>query len=81
MSFLSSLLPVLIPALVPAAVAQIKVFVPKIPKVVYPILAAGLGVGSTLLTGVDWGAGALAGLAGVGVREVVDQTKKLFEQS
>lgn len=79
MSFLTVLLGSMLPVVVPAVIGITKGLVPKVPKVLYPLAAAGLGVASTVLTGLDYGQSALLGLAGVGVREVVDQTRKMFE--
>lgn len=76
MGVLVALLPTLIPVLVPVLVGAAKPLLSKVPKVFTPLVAAALGVASTFLTGAPFGAGALAGLAGVGVREVVDQLRK-----
>lgn len=72
----------LIAAVVPVIVAAFKKLLPKVPTFLLPLLAPLLGAAGdfllSLLAGVPatgW-KGALAGLAGVGVREIVDQTKK-----
>ena len=73
----------LIALLVPLAVAFIKTAVwPSIPTWALPILAAGLG--PAFDAGIAWAAGTeatgwvavLLGLAGVGLRELKDQTHK-----
>lgn len=72
----------LIAALVPVIVAAFKTLLPKVPTFLLPLLAPILGAAGDLLLGLLAGVpatgwkGALAGLAGVGVREIVDQTKK-----
>lgn len=75
-TFLLPILQVALPVLIPAIVGAAKPLLGKVPSVFHPVLAAVLGVASTFLTGASFGDGALAGLAGVGVREVVDQLKK-----
>jgi hypothetical protein len=72
----------LIAVAVPLAVAALKKLLPSVPSWALPLLAPILGAAGdavlALLAGVPvtgW-QGALAGLAGVGVREVVDQAKK-----
>lgn len=73
----------LVAFLVPLAVAGIKKLLPKIPTLLLPIGATGLGVLSNWLL-TEAGAlphtslmlGALAGAAGVGVREITDQFKQ-----
>lgn len=71
----------LIPVVVPMVIALVKVFLPKLPKVYLPILAPLLGALIDFLAGGDFGAGtilgAVAGSAGVGLREILDQAKKL----
>jgi hypothetical protein len=72
----------LIAVLVPIAVAAFKKLLPSVPSWALPLLAPVLGAAGDLLLGLLAGVpsngavGALAGLAGVGVREVVDQAKK-----
>lgn len=75
----------LIAVLVPLAVWGIKKLAPNIPTVLLPIGATGLGVlGNYLLTlsgalpHTSLMLGALAGAAGVGIREITDQTKQLM---
>jgi hypothetical protein len=73
----------LIPLLVPLVIAAAKALVPQVPRWTLPILApvlgavaeiagyyAGLTTGNPLL-------GAILGAAGVGLREIVDQLKRL----
>lgn len=67
---------------VPLVVSGLRLLIPNLPKWLLPIGAAILGVGADLLTQFAAGAslgmipGALLGLAGVGIREIVDQLKK-----
>ena len=78
----------LVVAVVPIIIAGIKKVLPKIPSLVWPIGAAVLGVASNWLL---WKAGALptssmalgalCGAAGVGVREIADQTFGAVRQS
>jgi hypothetical protein len=72
----------LIAVIVPLIVAAFKKVVPDIPSFLLPVIAPVLGAGGGLLLawlasvpGGGW-KGAAAGLAGVGVRELVDQLKK-----
>lgn len=68
----------IIPAVVPVVIAVIKFFIPKLPSVWLPILAPILGAVAELLLSGNFGVwGAVAGAAGVGLREIVDQLKKL----
>lgn len=76
----------LIAALVPIIVAGIRKLLPGIPKPILPILAAvaGPAVDQLLaliptIDAIGWQA-AVLGLAGVGVREVFDQSKKALSQ-
>ncbi|MCX8156170.1 MAG: hypothetical protein N3J91_06970 [Verrucomicrobiae bacterium] len=75
-----SLTMILIPVVVPVVIAIIKFFLPKLPKAWLPILAPILGALAELVAsgsfdaGTIWGA--VAGSAGVGLREIVDQLKK-----
>jgi ethanolamine transporter EutH len=76
----------LLAVLVPLAMAGIKRLIPKLPKFLLPILApvvgagldalggwiAGISVGSSLAAG-------MLGLAGVGIREIADQSKKALK--
>ena len=72
----------LIMALVPILVGLFKKSIPSIPKWALPILAGVLGApldqGIALLTGMEAHgvAAVVAGLAGVGLREVSDQSRK-----
>ena len=72
----------LTPVLVPFIVWITRSAIPKIPSMMLPILASVLGVVVTqigaLATGGHYGVigGALLGLAGVGVREVLNQVIK-----
>ncbi len=73
----------LIPVLVPVLIAGVKWLLPKIPAVALPILAPVLGAALDIVlhyagaTGSNGLLGAVLGAAGVGLREVVDQVKKL----
>ncbi len=86
----------LLPILVPAVVALLKTFRDnlgdtKIPKLFLPIVAAVIGILIDYLSGLTLGTskpaldtisnGALLGLAGVGIREVFDQFRKLLTRS
>lgn len=72
----------LIAVLVPLAVGAFKKIVPDIPKWLLPIMATALGplfdLGLAAIAGTEFNgiAGALVGLAGVGVRELKDQLVK-----
>ena len=73
----------LIACLVPAAVAAIKVEVPKLPGVVIVVISPLLGILADYLlhfAGASTGPvfGAIAGAAGIGVREVKDQTQSFI---
>lgn len=77
----------LIAVLVPLIVSLIRRLIPKLPKWSLPILAAVAGpVTDQLLAliasteAIGWQA-AVLGLAGVGVREVVDQSRKALSPS
>ena len=78
MSALLALLsdPKLLALLSPLLVAGIKSVTDKLPKWSLPILSAALGAALSALSGGDLATGMAAGLAGVGVREAVDQAKK-----
>jgi hypothetical protein len=73
----------LIPVAVPVVIAGVKLALPKIPSVVLPVLAPVLGAALEIVlhySGLVDGngvLGAVLGAAGVGLREVVDQVKKL----
>lgn len=60
----------------PLLVGFVKKVTDKLPKWALPVLSACLGAALSAVSGGDLASGAAAGLAGVGVREVVDQTKK-----
>lgn len=72
----------LITVLTPLIVAGIKLLIPKIPKVALPWIAPAVGVLLDMLSHYTLGAdmnvwlAAGAGLAGVGLRELADQSKK-----
>lgn len=74
----------LTPVVVPILVWGAKKLLADIPSVLLPILATVLGVGVTQLgvymAGGHYGIveGALLGLGGVGLREVLDQVKKVI---
>lgn len=78
----STLVPVLIPVLVPVVIALLKWAVGRMPKWLLPILAPLLGaaadIASSYATGTALGPvwAAALGLAGVGLREIVDQARK-----
>lgn len=82
----NSLLLALIPVLVPLLVALGKWALPKVPLWVLPILAPALGALVDYLTALATGAaanpvlGAVLGSAGVGVREIFDQTKSRLKE-
>ena len=79
---ISKLAALLIPVLVPFLIAGIKALIPKLPTWILPILAPILGALSAAVSGVaDPGTGAVLGLAGIGVREVADQTRKAAKQA
>jgi hypothetical protein len=73
----------LIPIFTPLIIQAVKMFVPKIPTLWLPVMAPFLGalldVISHYSTGsnISIGTAAALGLAGVGVREVVDQIQKV----
>jgi hypothetical protein len=73
---------VLIPVLVPMLIAVVKGLVPNVPVWLLPILAPILGAGADILLHFSTGGqsdpsvGAALGMAGVGVREIVDQLNK-----
>lgn len=70
----------LIPVVVPVVIAIAKMLIPKLPKWTLPILAPLLGAAADYLTTGSFGngtiMGAIAGSAGVGLRELVDQLRK-----
>lgn len=60
----------------PFVVGAIKMATDKLPKWSLPVLSIVIGAVASALGGGDVSTGAAAGLAGIGVREVVDRTKK-----
>lgn len=72
----------LTPVAIPFLIWGVKKALPSIPSMLIPILATALGVLveviNKAMTGTDHGliVGALLGAAAVGVREILDQTKK-----
>lgn len=74
--------PLIIAAVVPAVVAGFKKVWPSVPKVVLPLAAAALGpvfdIAMTALAGIETTGtlAVIAGLAGVGLREIKDQIVK-----
>lgn len=70
----------LIPIIVPIVIAVAKMFIPKLPGWTLPILAPLLGaIADYLMTGTFGQGtimGAIAGSAGVGLREIADQVQK-----
>jgi hypothetical protein len=77
-----SLFQTFIPILVPLLIALIKVMVPRIPRLLLPVLAPIFGAGMEIighyagLTDGNTGSGMILGAIGVCVREVIDQLKK-----
>ena len=79
----------LIPILVPIAIAGLKVWIPRIPPHLLPVIAPVLGAGLEVLLNYASGAhgpgsgiaGAILGSAGVGLREIVDQAKQRVSAS
>lgn len=72
----------IIAVLVPIVIAAFKRVIPDIPKWLLPIMATALGpvfdLGIGMLSGAEFNgvAAVLAGLAGVGLRELKDQAQK-----
>jgi uncharacterized RDD family membrane protein YckC len=66
---------------VPVILAIMKQLIPKIPKMWIPIAAAVIGALAELAMGYSGipGWGAILGMAGVGLREIVDQIRKSRE--
>lgn len=60
----------------PLLVSQLKKYVGSLPKAIVPLLSVVVGAVAAALGGADVADGAAAGLAGVGIREIVDQGKK-----
>lgn len=79
---LRQMIVVLIPVLTPLVIAVLKKAVASLPPIALPILAPIIGVlieavaQAFGVSSVGATGGALLGLSGVGVREVVDQVKK-----
>lgn len=77
----------IIPFLAPIGVATFKYFIPKIPKVLLPVLAPILGIAIDQLVSLSPGYtanpafAALLGASGVMLREALDQTKKLIPKT
>ena len=78
----------LITAIVPIIVAGLKKLMPDIPKLLIPILAVILGIGSNwlmaksgILADSSWALGALCGAAGIGLREIAVQTTGAVQRS
>ena len=82
---IAKLIVILIPFLAPLITAGLKKIIPTLPKLVVVILQPILGILISLIVPVDpvtglpltdMSTGATLGMAGIGVREVVDQAKK-----
>lgn len=73
----------LIPVLVPVGIAGLKMLLPKIPSVWLPVIAPVVGAALEIVlhfAGLASGTGlvgALLGSAGVGLREILDQLRKM----
>lgn len=76
MDFLSMFLQPLVMLAAPSAVALVKKFGPKIPKLLLPVVSSVIGAGIGYVTDLGSVHGGLLGLAGVGVREILDQVKQ-----
>ena len=80
--FLTQLLATLTPVFVPIVILLLKKGIAKLPSWSLPVIAIGLGVLADFLTQLVTGSslgpmwGGVLGAAGVGLRELVDQTKK-----
>lgn len=80
------LMQVLIPVLVPALVQLAKTQISQLPKWALPYVAVACGVVLEMVRALvadlptDPVVGGALGLAGVGVREIVDQTRKSASQ-
>lgn len=76
-----TIITIVTPIAVPLLIAGVKYIAPKIPTWLLPILAPILGAVLTIITNYTAGAtgnvlvAAVLGLAGVGVREIIDQLK------
>ena len=69
--------PKVLAVLSPLVVAGMKKAVATVPKWALPLLSVVVGALASVLAGGDVATGAAAGLAGVGVREAIDQAKKI----
>lgn len=84
--FVNAIAEPLIAVVVPVVIAGIKLAWDRIPKFLLPVVAPFLGIAADFV--ISWGASvpmmgwkaALLGMAGVGLREVVDQVKRLPQQ-
>jgi len=79
--------PLLLAVVVPIIIAGVKKVVPLIPGWLIPIIAPAVGYLANLISGLLGGvktdsafAAALLGLAGVGIREIFDQIKKVLTE-
>jgi len=78
----------LIPVAVPLVIAGIKLLLPRVPKVWLPVLAPVLGAIAEVVvnystqghTDAPW-LGSALGAAGVGLREIADQVRKLMARA
>jgi len=68
--------PKIMALLSPLLVGLLKRAIAGIPKWAMPLLSIVLGAALSAVTGGDLATGAVAGLAGIGVREALDQGKK-----
>ena len=68
--------PKVIALVAPLLVAALKKVTSKVPASVLPVVSLVLGAALSAVAGGDLASGAAAGLAGVGVREALDQAKK-----
>lgn len=75
----------LVPVIAPLATALVKWLTPRIPPWALPTLCAALGTLATYIATATTSAdlnpwlGILLGVAGIGVREILDQTKKAIK--
>lgn len=68
--------PKILAILSPVLVSLLKKVISSVPKWALPILSVVLGAALSAVTGGDLAVGGAAGLAGIGVREALDQGKK-----
>lgn len=73
--------PKVLALIAPLLVGLAKQLTSKLPSWSLPVLSTVLGAVMSALAGGDVATGAAAGLAGVGVRELVDQAKKSVAKS